>query len=217
MNKIKFSGRKVLIHLFLLIFVSMALFAQQGQNQQGQNQKKALDLKHRAGIFISYEPTIGSLSDYVYCSLGGGLQYELGFSILDIFEIGPSVHIAANGNIIKSESLASMMNLKIDAGCFFRIPLWNTGLIFSPELDYGMLIYIPKANPEYYNSDSIKTSYVDQLIQLALSLRYSHEKVLNGNLEFELTPIYLFSPEKDETIHYLGLKLGALYKIGGKK
>ncbi|MCR4789692.1 MAG: hypothetical protein K5839_01280 [Treponemataceae bacterium] len=214
----KAFSKKYLLSL-VLIFMALEVFAQQGQqaqSQQGQN-LSASSLKHRLGGYFSYEPTVGALSEFVSCSMGGGLEYELGFPLLEIFEIGPAAHFSVNGNLITDDRLTFMMNLKADIGCFFRIPLWKSGFVFSPEIDYGILVYFPKANSEYANADSLKTSYVDQLIQIGLGFRYSHKKVLNGNLEFELTPTYLFSAEQEDVIHYIGFRAGALYRIGGKK
>ncbi len=214
-----------LMTVFVASLLSVNLAAAQNQQQGQQNQQQGQQgqtestqtLTHRSGGFFSYEPTVGALREFVSCSIGGGLEYELGFPLLGIFEIGPAAHFSVNGNLISDDRLTSMMNLKADIGCFFRIPLWKSGFVFSPELDYGILVYFPKANSRYTNADSIKTAYVDQLIQIGLGFRYSHKKILDGNLEFEITPFYLFSAEQEDLIHYIGFRTGVLYRIGGSK
>ena len=213
------NKHKILMLISMLFFVSVLSFAngQQSSQQQTQSQGEALTLSHRVGGYASYEPTIGSLSKFVSCSVGGGFEYELGFPILKIFEIGAITHVGINGNPLTDDRLTFLMNLKADIGCFFRIPLGKSGFVFTPEIDYGILVYFPKANPEYSNSEIIQGAYVDQLVQVGLGFRYMHEKILNGNLEFEITPTYLFSPEQEASIHFIGFRAGALYRIGGTK
>ncbi|MCR5698524.1 MAG: hypothetical protein K6G52_02655 [Treponemataceae bacterium] len=212
----KIISKNLLILGVIAALSTMPLFAQQGE--QGQpKERPALNLSHRVGGYVSYEPVLGPLHQFVFCSIGGGAEYELGFPFLKVFEIGPAVHFGINDNIITDERLSFMMNLKFDVGCFFRITFGKSGFVLSPEFDYGLLVYFPKISEGYSSSGSFSGVYVDQLIQIGVGVRYSHEKILNGNLEFELTPTYLFSAEQENLIHYLGFRLGALYKIGGKK
>ena len=222
--------KNLLVIGIISVLISLPLTAASKNQQQGQEEQQneynqqvqslernELNPSHRVGGYLSYEPVLGALHQFVACSLGGGATYELGIPLLQIFEIGPIVHLTVNDNIVTDERLASMVNLKFDIGCFFRIEFGKTGFALSPELDYGILVYFPKVSEGYTNSTGISSAYVDQLIQIGLGLRYSHEKILNGNLEFDLTPTYSLSPEKHDLIHYLGFRLGALYKIGGTK
>ena len=169
----------------------------------------AMDM--RLGVFADYEPTVGDLHEFVHCSVGGGIDYEVGFKLPFNLELGPAVHLAANANPVRDERLSSMMNLKMDAGAFLRVPILKTGLSFVPEVDYGCLVYFPKVSPDY--SGDLETAYADQLIQVGLGIRFAHEKLLSGDLEFDVTPTYLFSTEKENSVHYIGFRVGVSYRV----
>lgn len=169
----------------------------------------------RAGAFGAYEVCAGTLHDYISSSMGGGVSAEAGYTIPLLFNLegGPALHAAFNTNPVNDDSLESMKSLKLDAGFFVRLPAFIEGLIFSPEVDYGVLIYFPKTKEGYKNSSEVNSVYTDQFFQLGLGLRYSNPSILNNKLEFELTPTYLFSPEKEASVHFAGLRLGVQYRI----
>ena len=176
----------------------------------------------RAGIFGSYTPAIGSLSDYVSSGIGGGLSLECDFplkagenpsglvKILKLF--GFSFRASGNINPVKVETLSSMWNAQASLGLYARLPLFVEGLYFQPELDYGVVMNFPSLNPAYPDNE-LSAMYIDQLIQLGLGIRYSNEKILNGRLEFEFAPTYTFCAEKSYSVNYIGGRLGVIYSI----
>ena len=168
-------------------------------------------LEMRVGAFGDYEPTVGDLHEFVHCSAGGGVEYEIGFRLPFNLEIGPAVHFAVNGNPVRDERLASMMILKMDVGAFLRVPILNSGFFFEPEIDYGCFVYFPKASPDYVNS--LQPAYADQLLQVGVGFRYAPPMILSGDLEFEITPTYTFSTEKTSSEHFIGFRVGVLYRV----
>ncbi len=225
----KLIKKIILLTLASSLLFETVLFAQdqdqqdQGQqNQQGQTQNQQgqwedlsdeTGFPQRIGAYFSYAPTVGVLREFVSSSIGGGIAYEFGFKLPLGMEFGPVAHLAVNGNPVRSDKIVSMMNLEFDIGAFFRLPFGKSGFVFQPEFDYGVLVYFPKVNSEYDNSDTIQGAYVDQLLQIGAGFRFSHPNFLNGNMEVELTPTYLFSPEQGETIHFIGFRTGFLYRL----
>ena len=200
--------KKVVVLLLALFLVASSVFAQQQAQQQ---EEKAFP--QRLGLYFSYAPTVGALREYVSSSIGGGFAYSFGFSLPLGLELGPVAHLSYNGNPVKNDKIVSMTSLEFDIGVYLYVPFGKSGFSFCPEFDYGMLAYFPKANTEYTNASSIKMAYVDQLFQVGAGFRFSHQKFLNGKMEIELTPTYVFSLEKGETIHFIGFRTGFLYRV----
>lgn len=205
--------KKILGAFLFFVLLNISAFSQDSENMSSSS-KSQNPVTMKAGGFFNFEPVLGTLSDYVVSNIGGGLSYEIGFSVFPAIDIGASLHIAGNGTSLKKENadlFSYIWNTKFYAGGFVRIPFGKSGFVFQPEIDWGFVFYFPKANQEYVNSlDSV---YADQILQIAASFRYVNPNVLNELLEFELSPIYSFSPEKNAAVHHLGFRVGVLYRF----
>ncbi len=160
------------------------------------------------GLYASYNPALGALSDYISAGIGGGLSVE--YQLTDF--LGLVVRAEGNYNPVKVETLSSMWSAKASFGVFASIPLFASGLYFVPEVDYGAMLNFPTLNPEY-PENKLESMYVDQLLMAALGLRYSSEKIMGGRLAFDLAATYTFCTEEGNFANYVGGRAGITFKF----
>ena len=175
----------------------------------------------KVGVYGSMTPALGELGNYVSSSLGGGVAFEMGMplyigedapEIMNIFKrFGFSAHVSGNSNPVKNDLLSSMWNLQATLGIYVRLDLPVSGLAVVPEVDYGMIMNFPKANPAYGNT--LASLYVDQLVQFGIGIRYAPPSLLDRKLEFEVAPTYTLCTEKGNMLQYAGGRVGVLYRI----
>ena len=170
--------------------------------------KESKGLPLAAGLYVSYSPALGVLSDYVVCCVGGGLSVE--YQITNLF--GLVVRAEGNYNPVKVETLSSMWSAKASFGVFATIPLFVKGLYFVPEVDYGAMLNFPTLNPAY-PENKLESMYVDQLLMAALGVRYSNEKIMGGRLAFDLAATYTFCTEEGNFANYVGGRAGVIFKF----
>ncbi|MCQ2241107.1 hypothetical protein [Treponema sp.] len=221
---------KKILALIITFSISLGLvFAQEAQDVNAadtENNEKYLGFINdmRAGAFFNFEPAAGELSEFVFSSIGGGTSFEAGIP-LPLFSqntvihgllenFGASFRMTFDGGIMKGTSIDSLFTMRYTLGAYTRIPLpWNMFSIV-PEIDYGLVFNFPKASG--VGAKYVESVYVDQILQLGAGVRFSHPEMLNGNLEFEFTPTYSLSPESGSSVHYIGFRLGVLYKFADR-
>lgn len=165
----------------------------------------------RVGAFFNFEPAAGDLSEFVKSSIGGGASFEAGIPLPFLENFGLTFRMTFDGGIMKDSSLDSLFSMRYTFGAYTRIPFAGNMFAVVPEINYGLLLNLPKVSGN--GSESLKNVYVDQLLQFGAGLRFSHPDMLNGKLEFEFTPTYSLSPELGSLIHYIGFRAGALYRF----
>ncbi|MBQ0051980.1 MAG: hypothetical protein KBT11_07950 [Treponema sp.] len=178
----------------------------------------------RAGAFFNFEPAAGDLREFVSSTIGGGASFEAGIPLPLFGEIpfvhgllenfGASFRMAFDGGIMKDTHIDSIFSMRYTLGAYTRIPLPGNLFTIVPEFDYGFAVNLPKASGD--GSKYVNSVYVDQIMQFGAGVRFSHPRMVNGDLEFEFTPTYSLSPESTSSVHYIGFRLGALYKFADK-
>ena len=219
--------RRIVFSIAFLLCMAPVIAKPNQQNQQNQQNPQQVkkekpvstgDLfSHDVGAYFNYEYFMGSLSHYVSSGMGGGFIYEATFRLPLNLRVGPAAHIGFNYDTTVAEQLTSMMNLSGDIGAVLRVPVMQTGLTICPEVDYGVMAFLPSVDEEYSGSVDIKNIYADMFVKAALGIRFSHEKVLGKKLEFELAPTYTFSLEKTGYTHLVGGRFSVRYCVGGAK
>lgn len=190
--------KKIFLSILILLTISSVAFAQK-------------DSSFRVGGAFAFEMTTGDLSEFVGTHVGGGVQaeYDLGLSLPSFMKVGISAKVMANFGSLKDDILLSMWNLQIAPGVYGRFGFGD--LAIQPEISYGVQMNFLKQNPEYNNK--IDSMYLDQMIEAAVGIRYSPKKLLNGALEFGVTPFYVFCPEKNYSASYFGANVFVFYKL----
>lgn len=197
--------------LLFVVLLTSQVFA------QTEGEKKPSFIKDiRAGANFGFEPALGDLSEFVFSTIGGGASVEVGiplFPSVDNFllnNFGVSFRTAFNGAIMKDTNIGSLFNMRFILGAYTRIPVGDFVTIV-PEIGYGVAVNFPGVR----NTDigTVNSCYADQIIEVGVGVRFTHEKLLNGDLEFEFTPTYMLCPETNNAAHYLGARIGALYRF----
>lgn len=199
----------------LLSFISFAqdaVSSDSAPDVKNGTEKAKIISDFRIGGFFNFEPAVGDLSNYVFSSIGGGFSLEAGIPITDDIPVLNTFGIALRGTfntgLMKETHVNSLFNMRYMVGAYSRIPLPGEMFTFMPEFDYGIALNMPKSTSPY-----VKPFYADQVMQLALGLGFSHKNMLKGNLEFDFTPTYTLSPEKNTIAHYIGFRFGVVYKV----
>lgn len=221
---------KKILAIILTFTISLGLvFSQEPQSEDEmeseENGKYLGFIKDmRAGAFFNFEPAAGDLSEFISSTMGGGASFEAGIplplfsentvvhSLLNNF--GASFRMAFDGGLMKDTNVDSIFSMRYTLGAYTRIPLPGNMFSIVPEIDYGIVLNFPKASGD--GAKYVETVYADQILQFGAGVRFSHQKMAKGNLEFELTPTYSLSPESGSTLHYIGFRFGALYKFADK-
>lgn len=195
--------------LILILLISFSVVSVSSAQENSEN--KFIDI--RAGGIFNYEAAQGELGNYAANYLGGGAaaEFDLDFPLPSFMKTGFAISIMANGGFIKNELLSSMWNLQIIPSAFCRFYLLKKNLIIQPEFGYGIQFNFPEANPDY--SNNIEKLYLDQVLEFAVSVRFAPQNLLNGSMEFGLTPFYQLCPEKNEAVHYIGAKFEVYYNF----
>lgn len=218
---------KKILALILTISISLGFaFAQETldakQNETGSQEKYFGFIKDmKVGGFFNFEPAAGDLFEYAYSTMGGGVSLEAGIP-LPFFtgvpvvgglmeNFGVSLRGAFDGALMRDTHITSIFTMRYTAGAYTRIPLPGNMFAIVPEINYGLVLNLPKATGE--NAGYVKDVYVDQIVQLGAGLRFTHPKLLDERLEFEFTPTYSLSPEDGYSVHLIGFRLGVLYKF----
>lgn len=195
--------KKIFGIIFTLLLINGGIFAQKANGE----------FEVRTGAYFQYKPVLGKLGEYVSSNLDGSIkgEFDLPVSISDVFEIGVPVNIGFGVNPVKSELLNSMINFSINSGIYGRIKLFDGNFVIQPELDYGIVLFLPEVNSKYPNE--LNSVYVDQTLSLCLGFRYVPQTLNDGMMEFEFAPIYSLGFENNELAHFLGGKLGVMIRI----
>lgn len=211
--------------LIFSIFLGFGFAQETGEAKSKDNGKYLGFIKDmKVGGFFNYEPAAGDLREFVSSTIGGGAAFEAGIP-LPLFEettfihnvfdnFGASIKMTYDCGIMKDTSIDSIFNMRYMAGVYSRISLPGEMFSVVPEINYGITLNFPKASGE--GAKYVKKVYVDQILQLGTGIRFSHQKMLDGKLEFDFTPTYSFSPEAGYSVHYVGFRFGAMYKFADK-
>lgn len=195
--------KKLLLIFALALAYTCSAFSQESEQPAAKN-----GVGVRLGFLANAQPSVGEMSEYVTLNIGAGFSAEIDLPVKlpAGIQLGIPASIYANFSISNTDMISSMWNLQPSTGIYARIKFLNNQLIIQPQIDYGASLNFLTVN-DYY-SKYIKNFYLDQMLQFALNIRYASEKIMDGNLEFSLTPYYMLSPEQNEFVTYAGVRLG---------
>ena len=165
------------------------------------------------GAYFLNQYALGDWSDFANANIGGGLgaEYTLPQFLPFNIDLGASIrsefaHVfPKSGSTLKSDD-----QLNFSLGAWLRFPFLLAGqsFAFQPELSYGVILHHAKGQ----NGSAVDGWFTDSTLTLALGLRYTARAEFLKNIEFELSPVYTFSPEKENKIvNYLGFRMGAVW------
>jgi len=195
------------LSFILLSFSSVNIFAQDADLEfEAAESSSESSLTMRAGIYFGYTPVIGQMKEVTSGNIGGGAVFEADFLPF----LGAGITAGGNFNPLSTDKLSSLWNLQCSAKIYGRFELFS-GFFIQPELAYGVFAYFPKKAPDSYGK--LDSCYADQFVQLAASVRYSPEALMNGLMEFELCPYYILSPEAGNINHFAGGRIGILFNF----
>ena len=170
---------------------------------------------HNARFGTSFDAGVcfGTLSNYIWQNMGLGLAGEYDLPVYLIGNSRPciSTRITGSFNPPHTELINYMWNIRSIVALSIRFPLGSSGWVLQPEIAYGLCFNFPHATEGYGNE--LKTLYVDQMLQIAFSVRWSSPDFLHEKFELEACPCASISPEIENAAHYVGFRLGILYKF----
>ena len=151
---------------------------------------------------------MASFADY---SLGLGLDARFRMPVdLPVLD---NLGFSARGQwqmLLPSDSrISHLYTTSLTAGIYYVIPFENTQVSLQPEIGYGIAVHSLKTTgglPEYPEG-----TYLDQMIEFAVSAVYSASTQNNGIVNFSFAPVYTLMPEQDALIHLIGFRLGFSY------
>ena len=189
--------------LALVAFIAAMLAAPVTAQESGSD-----ELGLRIGAYGFGELPANEYSQSIDGLVCGGLTigYPFPAEILGN-QFGISFHIQGGYLFAQGGKADNGWDALVMTNLWFRIGL-PAGFALVPELGYGVDVRHVDVKPEYETLPS--DVYADQLIEAALSFRWAPVK-LNGHLEFELTPQFLFNPFNDGMTILGGLRLGFVY------
>lgn len=202
--------KKLLLTLGCALLLFTGLFAQEEISVSG---KKSGDLGLRTGVFGEFFIPMGDLGDFVAFDIGAGVDVELDLpiSLGNKIKIGVPLIVGYNLDVTNNDLLSSMWNVQVASGIYARIIFADGAFVLQPELNYGITLYFPTANSDYENT--LQSSYLDQLLLLAINFRFAPKSVMNGKLEFSVAPLYSLGVESGSVVNTAGARFGVLYKI----
>ena len=213
---------KKFILTLLLPTLVMAAFAQKTE-EAGQKSSALVffsdEVPRYTGIAVGAhllnQYALGDWADFATANLGAGVdaEYTLPSFLPMNLDLGASLrtefaHVfPKSGGTLKSDD-----QLNFSLGAWLRLPFLLAGQTFAlqPELAYGLVLHHAKGQ----NGSAVDGWFSDSALSLALGLRYIAPTDSLRNVEFELAPVYMFSPEKENySVSQLGFRLGAVWHV----
>ena len=219
--------KKLILTILTAIFLLLPVVAQESEEvfvdteiyDEGTDSNSGFISTIKLGGNFTASIPLGDLSEFTGLGYGGGIDFEMGIPIWILQDtpfVGQifknfAVGVEANYNYLvsKNENLANLMNIQACATALTLIPI-GAGFSVVPEIGIGVAINIPAETGGNININNI---YVDQIYSFSAGIRFSHPKMLNDRLEFQITPTYSISPEYNSAVQYFSFKFGVLGRI----
>lgn len=205
--------KKIILAVVVLFAITSTLFCQEEvesvQNESLQTENNVF----RIGAAFPVQSAVGDLNQFAGLHLGPGVQgeYDLNISLPDYLKLGVSAKFMMNFGFLKDDILLSMWNMQLAPGFYARFVLLDGNFIIQPELSYGLQLNFLKKNDEYNNK--VDNVYLDQIIEFAVGFRYVPQNLLDGRLEFGITPFYALCPEAGYIAQYAGADIFMFYRL----
>ena len=191
------------IKKFTCLFVFFLLLLSAINSQEENNSSGAFAVN---AYFSNYFP-VSAWSDYVILSLGGGggVEYALPLE-LGAADLGVQLKSEYAFVVPRDAQVNAFSDISIMPGIFVNLPfaLENIEMCFHPELAYGVDFHILKA-------DDKQNVYIDQLIYVALPVRFALPPL--KMFELELSPVYIFLFEKQGSFMQTGYRAGLVWRF----
>ena len=145
--------------------------------------------------------------DTIFCNATGGSVFtEVTFN----GSFGESIRFQYCQLFSKENIINSAQQYDFLAGLWGRIPFLHSSIFLQPSVEAGLVYQIVELSGE---SEMPEGAYTDLLIQFGLGFHFIPEKLLNGSIDFEITPVYTFIPMKSKAFQCGGASIGVSYII----
>lgn len=176
---------------------------------------------HEVGFYFKDYFPIARMSNHSNNFAGGGLSYayhspftfvlpEFMPSIFgQYWNVGFSGRLDFVGASKNNEYIYSWWVANLFGGAFFEV-VFSDWFEFQPSVEYGFQIDVVES------SRKANGAYFSQSLLFSPTAKFKPIYTLKDNLSFDVTPFWEMSFENDGVAHYLGLRLGIMYRIGGE-
>ncbi len=212
---------KVIFIGFMLIFIN-PLFAQENESSDSSlNVFEETRSPHEVGIYFKDYFPVARMHNHSYNFVGGGLSYSYHSPLkIPVFakaqnvfgsylNIGFSGRIDVVGALANDDYISNWFTFNGFAGAFLQWVI-NNWFEIQPSIEYGLQFDTVHSSRE---ADGL---YVNQALQFSPSFKFRPESINKDGLSIEVAPLYTLSFEPDGVAHYFGLRVGGMYRIGGK-
>lgn len=204
--------KRVILSILMILTILSFSFAQEADASY-ENFDISKESYIRLGAIVPIQSAIGDLSEFAGLHLGGGIkgEFDFTFPLPSYVNLGIGAKVQTNYGFLKDDILLSMWNLQMAPSFYARFLFLDETVILQPEISYGIQLNFLSKNDEYNNK--VDGMYVDQMIELALGLRYCPTQLANGSIEFGITPFYVLCPEQYNLGQYAGAHFNIFYKF----
>ena len=176
---------------------------------------------HEVGVYFKDYFPVARMSHHSNNFAGGGLSYayhspftfvlpEFMPSIFgQYWNVGFSGRLDFVGASKNNEYIYSWWVANLFGGAFFEV-VFSDWFEFQPSVEYGFQIDVVES------SRKANGAYFSQSLLFSPTAKFKPIYTLKDNLSFDVTPFWEMSFENDGVAHYLGLRLGVMYRIGGE-
>ena len=205
--------KKVLIFILVLFSLSLSLVAEDnatvGEEQEvSEEVEKSNIRKNRTGMelgaYYAHHLSMGKMKDFSKKKFGGGASFEYTLPVLKL--VGFSARLEGEYVQPNMTRIKSWMTGTASAGLFFNFEGFRHVLYLRPEVSYGVILNLM----ELENKLSL---YLDQFVEIGLSLRLSIPPLYKNGFSFEVTPLYTMLIQKNNPGHFLGFRAGIVYQF----
>ena len=176
---------------------------------------------HEVGVYFKDYFPIARMSNHSNNFAGGGLSYayhspftfvlpEFMSSVFgQYWNVGFSGRLDFVGASKNNEYIYSWWVANLFGGAFFEV-VFSDWFEFQPSVEYGFQVDVVES------SRKANGAYFSQSLLFSPTAKFKPVYTLKDNLSFDVTPFWEMSFENDGIAHYLGLRLGIMYRIGGE-
>lgn len=212
---------KVIFIGFILIFIN-PVFAQENESSDSSvNVFEETRSPHEVGFYFKDYFPVARMHNHSYNFIGGGLSYAYHSPLkIPVFtqaqnvfgsylNVGFSGRIDAVGAMANDEYVNNWYTFNAFAGAFFQWVI-NNWFEIQPSIEYGLQF------DTVYSTRDANGLYINQALQFSPSFKFRPESINKDGLSLEVAPLYTISFEQGGVANYFGIRLGGMYRIGGK-
>lgn len=216
--------KKSYIFVLLCVFFVLPVMAQSEETTELVDTVDVIDesrTPHEVGIYFKDYFPVARMHNHSYNFIGAGLSYAY-HSPLKVpmpkfaqkftgahWNVGFSGRFDVVGSYANDEYVNRWFTMNLFAGAFMQW-VYNSWFEIQPSLEYGLQF------DSVHSDRDANGMYVNQGIQFSPTFKFRPNAINKDGLSIEVSPIYTLGFEPDGVANYFGLRVGCMYKIGGK-